>query len=190
MDSGLDSLAAVEFRNRLSNELQGIKLPNTLIFDYPTVAAISNYAVAQLGPATAALGPVSGGSFVASGAFASVMGLAASLPGRRDDGFWEDPHVLPHVFFACCRKSIPIVCCNVCNRSRGLRTWWRRRTLSLRFPSRAGISTSITARIRMHPARRTQSTAASSRVLQLLWGERSATDVTCGIVGCRVLRGI
>ncbi|CAE7303207.1 pikAII [Symbiodinium sp. CCMP2456] len=90
MDSGLDSLAAVEFRNRLSNELQGIKLPNTLIFDYPTVAAISNYAVAQLGPATAALGPVSGGSFVASGAFASVMGLAASLPGRRDDGFWED----------------------------------------------------------------------------------------------------
>ncbi|CAE7256047.1 pikAII [Symbiodinium microadriaticum] len=90
MDSGLDSLAAVEFRNRLSNELQGIKLPNTLIFDYPTVAAISNYAVAQLGPTTAALGPVSGGSFVASGAFASVMGLAASLPGRRDDGFWED----------------------------------------------------------------------------------------------------
>ena len=26
MDAGLDSLAAVEFRNRLSNELQGIKL--------------------------------------------------------------------------------------------------------------------------------------------------------------------
>ena len=89
MDSGLDSLAAVEFRNRLSNELQGIKLPNTLIFDYPTVAAISNYAVAQLGPVAAAPS-LGAGPVAASGAFASVLGMAASLPGRRDDGFWED----------------------------------------------------------------------------------------------------
>ena len=91
MDSGLDSLAAVEFRNRLSNELQGIKLPNTLIFDYPTVAAISNYAVAQLGPVASAAMPAMGmGAGPAAGQFASVLGLAASLPGRRDDGFWED----------------------------------------------------------------------------------------------------
>ena len=182
MDSGLDSLAAVEFRNRLSNELQGIKLPNTLIFDYPTVAAISNYAVAQLGPATAALGPVSGGSFVASGAFASVMGLAASLPGRRDDGFWEDLHVLPQCSLHAVGNPTPLrsvsLCCNVCSCLRGWRTWWRRRTPSLRFPSHAGISTSTTARIQMHPAKRTQSTAASSRVLQLLWGQR-ARGVMC-----------
>jgi acyl carrier protein len=46
-ESGMDSLAAVEFRNRLVTEY-GVQLPNTLIFDHPTVSAIATFLVTQV----------------------------------------------------------------------------------------------------------------------------------------------
>lgn len=49
MAAGLDSLSSVEFRNSLESKL-GVDLPTTLVFDYPTVAAVVEYLVQKVQP--------------------------------------------------------------------------------------------------------------------------------------------
>jgi acyl carrier protein len=54
---GFDSLAAVDLRNRL-DQATGVRLPSTVVFDYPTPAAIAGYLLAQVADDDAARPPI------------------------------------------------------------------------------------------------------------------------------------
>jgi len=55
LESGMDSLSGVEFRNRLVTEFEGIRMPNSLIFDYPTVDALATFISSQFGDTAVAV---------------------------------------------------------------------------------------------------------------------------------------
>ncbi|MEU9273277.1 SDR family NAD(P)-dependent oxidoreductase, partial [Streptomyces sp. NPDC048251] len=78
-DIGFDSLTAVELRNRLS-AATGVKLPATLIFDYPTPSVLARHLREQLGDTAGAPAPAVA-VVAAPDEPIAIVGMACRLPG-------------------------------------------------------------------------------------------------------------
>ncbi|MFJ3933952.1 type I polyketide synthase, partial [Streptomyces sp. NPDC090029] len=89
-DIGFDSLTGVELRNRLQSET-GVRLPSSLVFDYPSPAAVAHFLASEL------LGGEEADSQAAAVAAADhedpvvIVGMACRYPGEvfSADGLWK-----------------------------------------------------------------------------------------------------
>ena len=98
-DLGMDSLMAVEFRNRLNRAFSGeYTAPNTLVFDYPNVEALGGHLARELAEIGVATPPAAESQPEPEPSRAAaneddaiaIVGMACRFPGAPDlDAFWR-----------------------------------------------------------------------------------------------------
>ncbi|WP_374211687.1 type I polyketide synthase [Streptomyces sp. YS415] len=90
---GFDSLTAVDLRNRLIAHT-GLRLPTTLVFDYPTTSALGRHLLTHLLPETEESGsaaPATGPDGASDDDPIVIIGMGCRLPGGVDspEALWE-----------------------------------------------------------------------------------------------------
>ncbi|MDE0310421.1 MAG: SDR family NAD(P)-dependent oxidoreductase [Acidiferrobacterales bacterium] len=98
-DLGMDSLMSVEFRNRLNKAFADTyTASNTVVFDYPDIAALARHLASELGEVEPAFAPPAQDEPVsvqpvkigAEKDGIAIVGMACRFPGAPDlDAFWQ-----------------------------------------------------------------------------------------------------